>query len=101
MRIIVFFDLPTGTSSEIRAYTKFRKYLINEGFIMLQKSVYTKLAINDTTVKLVKARLLKHIPPDGLVQILILTESQFAKIETLTGDIKNNVVDTTERLLFI
>ena len=41
MRIIVFFDLPTETALDRKNYTKFRKFLIKDGFIMLQYSVYT------------------------------------------------------------
>ena len=40
MRILVFFDLPVTTGEERRAYTKFRKFLIKDGFLMLQESVY-------------------------------------------------------------
>ena len=43
MRIIVFFDLPTETNEDKRAYRHFRKALIKDGFIMMQESVYTKL----------------------------------------------------------
>lgn len=48
MRILVFFDLPVTTGEERRAYTKFRKFLIKDGFLMLQESVYCKLALNGT-----------------------------------------------------
>ena len=37
MRILVFFDLPTETVKDRRIYSKFRKHLINEGFIMQQE----------------------------------------------------------------
>ena len=33
------FDLPVETSEERKEYRKFRKNLINEGFIMIQYSV--------------------------------------------------------------
>ena len=42
LRIILFFDLPVETASQRKAYAFFRKKLITNGFIMLQKSVYTK-----------------------------------------------------------
>lgn len=40
MRILVFFDLPVKTKAEKREATKFRKFLINDGYHMLQYSVY-------------------------------------------------------------
>lgn len=46
MRVIVMFDLPVTTSENIREYTRFRKYLLKSGFIMMQQSVYSKLALN-------------------------------------------------------
>ena len=46
MRLIIFFDLPVGTVAERKAYVGFRKFLINEGFLMMQYSVYSKLALN-------------------------------------------------------
>ena len=46
MRIIVMFDLPVVTSVERQEYTKFRKFLLKSGFIMMQESVYTKIALN-------------------------------------------------------
>ena len=44
MRVMVFFDLPTESLDDKREYRKFRKYLIKKGFMMLQESVYCKLA---------------------------------------------------------
>ena len=40
MRMIVFFDLPTKTTADLREYRKFRKLLITNGFVMMQTSVY-------------------------------------------------------------
>ena len=50
MRMILFFDLPTETSQERREYTRFRKYLLKSGFMMMQESVYCKIALNQTVV---------------------------------------------------
>lgn len=49
MRIVLFFDLPTLTEKNRKEYTRFRKFLIKTGFMMLQESVYVKLALNATT----------------------------------------------------
>lgn len=35
MRVIVFFDLPTKTKKDRREYTRFRKYLVKGGFVMM------------------------------------------------------------------
>lgn len=46
MRIMVLFDLPVETPLQRHNYGKFRRYLIKNGFMMMQESVYVKLALN-------------------------------------------------------
>lgn len=102
MRIVLFFDLPIETSSQRKAYSKFRKNLIKEGFIMLQKSVYTKLAINRQTMALEIERVKSFLPKEGLVQILTVTEKQFARITTLVGEQEDKPeLSTTNRLVVL
>lgn len=86
MRIIVFFDLPMDTPAQRRHYAKFRKKLIKAGFLMLQKSVYSKLAINDRVANGVINKLNEIKPPQGLVQALKVTERQYASIVQIVGD---------------
>ena len=47
MRIIVMFDLPVITDKEKKTATKFRKFLLDEGFIMMQYSVYSRICKNN------------------------------------------------------
>ena len=101
MRILVLFDLPVETAKERRIYSKFRKFLINEGFIMMQRSVYTKLALNNSIVNSVKDRIYKNKPKDGIVQMLIITEKQFSGIEYITGEKDSNILDNTERMIIL
>lgn len=101
MRIIVFFDLPTETSKDRRIYSKFRKYLIEDGFIMLQESVYAKLALNNSIVNAIKDKLYKNKPPKGIVQLLVITEKQFSEIEYVIGENSTRVLDDTERLIVL
>lgn len=81
MRILVFFDLPTETSKDRKSYSKFRKFLIDEGFIMMQESVYSKLTLNSSVTTLMREKIVKNKPPRGIVQILIITEKQFGSME--------------------
>ena len=50
MRVLVLFDLPVLTGDQRREYARFRKFLLKSGFLMLQESVYCKLALNTTVV---------------------------------------------------
>ncbi|WP_434799173.1 CRISPR-associated endonuclease Cas2 [Terrisporobacter vanillatitrophus] len=99
MRVIVFFDLPSTTYDERKSYTKFRKFLLNEGFVMMQESVYSKIALNSTTAKLIQDRVRKHKAPKGLIQMMVITEKQFAGIEYVIGDRNDKVLDNTKRLV--
>ena len=101
MRILVFFDLQTDTAKNRKIYSNFRKLLINEGFIMMQESVYTKLALNNSVVNSVKDRINKNKPPKGIVQMLTITEKQFNSIEYIVGKKDSNVLDDTERMVIL
>ena len=101
MRVLVFFDLPTETLEDRRNYRCFRKSLISNGFIMLQESVYCRLLINANAGKAVMNVVRKNKPPAGLVQILTVTEKQFAGMEYLVGTFTNDVIATDERLIIL
>lgn len=99
MRMIVFFDLPTLTQKDLREYRSFRKFLLSNGFIMMQESVYSKLVLNNNSGNLIKKQLDKNLPASGLVQILTITERQFSEIEYLVGKSKSKIIDTIERVV--
>lgn len=101
MRMLVFFDLPTETLEEKRNYRLFRKELINSGFIMLQESVYCKLMTTPSVENSVKNMLQKKKPPSGLVQALVVTEKQFAKMVFIVGEIQSEYVDSDDRLVIL
>lgn len=101
MRILVFFDLPTETANDRRNYRQFRKGLLKSGFFMMQESVYCRMVLNKTSEKTVVDSIYKMRPPEGLVQVLTVTEKQFANMRYITGEKHTDVVDTDERLVII
>ena len=101
MRILVMFDLPVGTASERREYAKFRKYLIKSGYLMMQESIYCKLAQNTTMADALVDNLRKNKPKSGLVQVLKITEKQYEKMEFIVGGFFSDVLDTDERLVIL
>ncbi len=101
MRVLVLFDLPVNNSAQVREYNKFRKYLIKSGFMMMQKSVYCKLALNLTAVYAIIENLRKNHPDEGLVQVLTLTEKQFSKIEFIVGSSYSEVLDTDQKMVIL
>lgn len=101
MRVLVFFDLPTVTDSDRRRYRQFRRHLIKSGFMMLQESVYAKLALNTTQVHQIQDEIQKIQPEKGTVQILAVTERQFSNMEILCGQCNTDLVSNDERLLIL
>ena len=102
MRLIVFFDLPVQTAKQRKDYRLFRKFLLKDGYLQLQESVYAKLVVNDGIASAAVARLRKNRPPAGLVQVMRVSEAAYATMEFITGDRKAyDEVDTTEELLIL
>jgi CRISPR-associated protein Cas2 len=95
------FDLPVKTSANIREYTRFRKYLIKSGFMMMQESVYCKLALNTTVANAVIEGVKKNKASEGVIQAFTLTEKQYSKIEFITGTENSDVLNSDERLVVL
>jgi len=85
MRLMVFFDLPMVTRTEKRAYAQFRKFLLNDGYDMIQFSVYGRILYGTDAEEKHMKRLLTNLPPEGSVRILTVTEKQFASMKLLVG----------------
>ena len=101
MRVIVLFDLPVITDKDKREYRQFRKFLIKSGYIMMQESVYSKLAQNDTAAETLVDNIRKNKPSSGLVQVLKLTEKQYSRIEYIVGESNSDVITSNERLVIL
>ena len=99
MRIMLFFDLPSVTKKEHRDYARFVKMIKKKGFVMLQESVYTKLALNASVVNSTLIEVRKNLPPNGCVSVLTITETQFGSIEHMLGEIKTDVVMSEDKVI--
>ncbi|UOR10507.1 CRISPR-associated endonuclease Cas2 [Halobacillus amylolyticus] len=86
MRIMVFFDLPVVLKRDRKAYTKFRKFLLNDGYVMMQYSVYYRVCNGEEAVQKHMRRLRENVPPvNGAIRTLKITERQFEKMDILLG----------------
>ena len=101
MRIVVFFDLPVLTESNRKDYRTFRKYLIKSGFMMVQESVYCKLAQNSSVADAVVKNIKKNKPHEGLVQVLRVTEKQYNKMDFIVGERTGDVLASDERWIIL
>lgn len=101
MRTIVFFDLPNVYAKDRRNYNNFRKFLINEGFIMMQESVYSKLTLNSVQSNYLEERIRKNSPSKGIIQMLTITEKQYANIEYVIGKGETKIVNSEDKLIIL
>lgn len=95
MRLIVLFDLPMNSKSEVRVYNTFRKWMIENGYIMMQFSVYSKIFSNRDSCTKHIAQLRKSVPSRGQIRIMMVTEKQYSSIEIIVGGLSNQEINTS------
>jgi CRISPR-associated protein Cas2 len=83
--MFVFFDLPVGTKADRRWATRFRKFLRDDGFLMLQLSVYARVCRGEDAAQKHAQRVTKNLPPKGSVRTLQVTDKQYARMKLLLG----------------
>ena len=99
MRVLIMFDLPVETSHNRKEYRRFVKFIKGRGFLMMQKSIYIKLLVNDQAFEQERRYILSSIPQDGVISLLSITEKQFQAIENILGESSSRIVSTTNRYL--
>lgn len=85
MRILILFDLPSISSKEKKAYRHFRNFIMDDGFEMMQLSVYTRFCRNAVDAQKHIARILLIAPADGNVRIITVTEKQYEDMILVIG----------------
>ena len=87
------------TSKNRADYGRFRKFLVKNGFIMMQKSVYSRLVVNNVVSASVKQKVAKNLPSEGVVEMLEVTENQFSRIDYLVGEKQSLVEESMDRVV--
>ncbi|MFQ5598724.1 MAG: CRISPR-associated endonuclease Cas2 [Nitrospiria bacterium] len=100
MWIIVLFDLPTDTQKARKQYTQFRKHLLQDGFTMMQYSVYMRHCASEENAQVHAKRVKFSLPPEGEVRIVKITDKQFEKIEVFYGKKRKPVEPAPMQLEF-
>lgn len=98
MWVIVLFDLPTDNEQARKQYSKFRKFLLDDGFTMMQYSVYMRHSSSDENANVHVKRVKTKLPPDGEVRIIKITDKQFGKIEVFYGKKRKPIEHAPEQL---
>lgn len=79
------FDLPVETNQEKKEYRVFRKALIENGFFMIQYSIYVRTCPNREFSKKFLPKLKLKVPSKGNVRLITLTEKQYNDMELIVG----------------
>ena len=85
MWVMAMFDLPTDTKKARQAYARFRKSLLEDGFVMLQYSVYARHCASFDNADLHTRRMGAEVPDRGEVRFLTITDRQFGRMRTWVG----------------
>lgn len=83
--LVVMFDLPVLTKEERKRASDFRKILLNDGYMMLQFSVYVRPCVTYEHYDKHMERVKPIVPPGGNVKLMFITDSQWEKIITVAG----------------
>ena len=101
MWLFVFFDLPVGSKSERRDATRFRNFLLKDGYIMMQFSVYARICNGQDRVEKHAKRINANLPNAGSVRMLQITDKQYERMKILVGKrTKNEETKAVQLVLF-
>ncbi len=84
--LMVFFDLPVTSKAERRDASRFRNFLKDDGFLMLQYSVYARVCRAEDAVEKHLRRVVSVLPSSGNVRALQVTDRQFGRMRLLLGE---------------
>ncbi|MBP6387282.1 MAG: CRISPR-associated endonuclease Cas2 [Pseudarcicella sp.] len=98
MWVFVHFDLPTETPKDRKNYRLFRKSLLDDGFAMLQYSIYVRHCSSRENAEVHKKRIKNSLPKLGEIIIFEITDAQFGRIEFFKGVDPKRRPDTPQQL---
>lgn len=85
MWVMALFDLPVLTTEQRSRATKFREYLLDMGFVMMQLSCYIKFTPSKEKADALAQKIGTEVPSGGKVDILFFTDAQYGNIQSYRG----------------
>lgn len=82
------FDLPVVTEKERKIANKFRNFLLDDGYVMLQYSIYSRICKNNDDLNKHINRIKANVPTNGNVRLLQVTENQYSNMIMFCGEKK-------------
>ena len=98
MWLFCLFDLPTNTKTQRKRASGFRKKLLEDGYDMMQYSVYKRFCGSSESCEVHIKRIKDWLPKEGKVSILKFTDKQFGDIETFEGMLPKKKEKTPKQL---
>lgn len=101
MWLFVMFDLPTDTKAARKRYSIFRSHLLDEGFDMIQYSVYVRYCSSERRANKYRKSIQTLLPAEGEVRIMAMTDAQYGAMHVYQGQREINVEKPPEQLTFL
>ncbi len=89
MWMLVLFDLPVVEKEERKSATAFRNFLLDNGFEMLQYSIYTKVFSGKDACEKYYKLIERRLPKGGKVDVLTITDRQYTNIISFSAGRKS------------
>lgn len=83
--LMVCFDLPVITKQQRKSATQFRKWLLDDGYQMIQLSVYARPCVSFARQETHLRRLELSVPAEGSVRALFVTRAQWERAYSIEG----------------
>lgn len=83
--LVVAFDLPVLSKEQRKAATDFRNFLLDDGFQMIQFSVYVRPCVSFARQSTHLERLRKAVPPEGRIRAFFVTRAQWERAYIIHG----------------
>jgi len=99
MWLFAMFDLPVTTAEARKRYAEFRKVLLEQGFSMLQYSIYARYCSGEEMAVAYRSRIRAALPPEGYVRVLAATDRQFGKMESYIGEKSRSLEEPPSQLV--
>ena len=101
MWTIVSFDLPVGSKAERRAATRFRHFLLDQGFAMKQWSVYHRYHVTRDQAEATADRIGANVPSLGVVSVYFITDKQYGQTRNYEGAYKAETEKKPDQLTLL
>jgi len=83
--LVVAFDLPVGTKEQRKRATDFRNFLLDDGYQMIQFSVYARSCVTFARQETHLSRVKQNLPEEGSVRAVFVTRAQWERSFVIQG----------------